>query len=77
MRLYRDVNAKFLKGSQSNGTNRWWATNPNLVLLAQNYKTTNLNSNFHVGNYMKYMYYTITYQSFESGKWKVIGNRGQ
>ena len=77
LRLYRDVNAKFVKETQRNGKNRWWATNPNLVLLVQNYKNDDQNREFRVGNYMKHMYYTLRYRSFNNGKWKVIGTPDQ
>ena len=32
-RLYRDLNGKFVKELQRNGTNRWWATNSSLPFL--------------------------------------------
>ena len=73
MNLYRDLNAKFVKETQRNGTNRWWATNPNLVLQAETYKNDYYNRSFHVGNYMKYMYWTLRYQGVFNGKYKVIG----
>ena len=76
MRLYRDVNAKFVKEVQRNGTNRWWATNPSLPLLTQAYKIEDRRE-FHVGNFMKEMYLNCKIQSWYNGKYKVIGTNLQ
>ena len=46
MRLYRDLNAKFVKETEKNGTNKLWATNPNLVLQAETYKNDDYNRSF-------------------------------
>ena len=71
-RLYRDLNGKFVKEAQSDGTNKWWSTNPSITELAQNYKNED-KRNFHVGNFMKHMYYIRKIQSWFNGKYKVIG----
>ena len=76
MQLYRDVNAKFVKEIQRNGTNRWWATSPSLTLLAQGYKNED-RRDFHVGNFMKEIYVRRRYRSWFNGKYKVIGNAAQ
>ena len=71
-RLYRDVNAKFVKEVQRNGTNRWWATNPSISLYAQTYKIED-RTEFHVGNFMKEMYLRRKIQNLYNGKYKDIG----
>ena len=71
-RLYRDLNGKFVKEVQRNGTNRWLATNPSLTLYAQTYKIED-RRDFHVGNFMKEMYVRRKLQGFLNGKYKVIG----
>ena len=70
--LFRDINAKFVKTALSNGTNKWYATNPNLIWEAQIF--TRNRGNFRVSDFMKYMYYTRSYVSEQNGKFKVIGN---
>ena len=75
-RLYRDLNGKFVKEVQRNGTNRWWKTNPSLTLLAQTYQIED-RRNFHVGNFMKEMYFRRGLQGWLNGKYKVIGTGHQ
>ena len=70
--LFRDINAKFVKTALSNGTNKWYATNPNLIWEAQIFARNR--GNFRVSDFMKYMYYTRSYASEQNGKFKVIGN---
>ena len=75
MDLYRDLNAKFVRERQSDGTWRWWATNPNLPwhaeIWAQNYGT------FRVDAFMRDLYFVRRFQSAHNGKYKVIGNYAQ
>ena len=75
MNLYRDLNAKFVRERQSDGTWRWWATNPNLPCHAEIYARNN--DNFIVNDFMREMCYVRRFQSVQNGKWKVIGNYHQ
>ena len=72
MDLYRDLNAKFVRERQSDGTWRSWGTNPNLVWEAEMYSRDT--GSFYTGSFMKYMYYTRRYQGVQNGKYKVIRN---
>ena len=72
MDLHCELNSKFVRERQSDGTWSWWGTNPNLVWEAEMYSRNT--GSFHTGNFMKYMYYTRQYQAVQNGKYKVIGN---
>ena len=71
-RLYRDVNAKFVRHTRRNGTHRWWGINPALTLSAQEYKNE-IKTEFHTVSFMKTLYFDLNYQSKINGKYKVIG----
>ena len=71
-RLYRDVNAKFVRHTRRNGTHRWWGINPSLVLTAERYKNET-KTEFHIISFMKQLYYDLDYQSQLNGKYKVVG----
>ena len=71
-RLYRDVNAKFVRHTHRNGTHRWWGLNPSLVLAAQRYKNET-KTEFHIISFMKKLYFDFNYQAQLNGKYKVIG----
>ena len=71
-RLYRDVNAKFVRHMRRNGTHRWWGINPSLTHSAQEYKNET-KTEFHTISFMKTIYFNLNYQSLRNGKYKVVG----
>ena len=73
MNLYRDMNAKFVRERQSDGTWRWWSTNPNLVWEAEIF-SRNRNDQFRTADFMKDLYFTRLYGKWHNGKYPVIGN---
>ena len=75
MDLYRDLNAKFVRERQSDGTWRWWATNPNLTWHAEIWARNR--GTFRTDLFMRDMYYILRFQSAHNGKYKVIGNYAQ
>ena len=73
MDLYRDMNAKFVRERQSDGTWRWWSTTPNLVWEAEIF-SRNRNGQFRTADFMKDLYFTRVYGKYHNGKYPVIGN---
>ena len=59
LRLYRDINSKFVKEKQRSGLNRWWVTSPHVTLFAESFKIEDGGRDFHVGNFMKNLYKTV------------------
>ena len=70
--LYRDFNAKLVRERQSDGTWKYWGTNPNLVWEAEIF-SRNRRGIFRTDDFMKHLYYDQNYQRKEYGKYKVIG----
>ena len=67
MNLYRDLNAKFVRERQSDGTWRWWATNPNLPWHAEIWARNN--GTFQVDTFMRDLYYVRRFQLAHNGKY--------
>ena len=71
MNLYRDMNAKFVRTRQRDGTYKWDSTNPNLIWEAEIYARSV--DQFQTDTFMKHMYYDKKYVAEENGKYPVIG----
>ena len=71
MNLYRDMNAKFVRTRQRDGTYKWDSTNPNLIWEAEIYaRSVDI---FRTDSFMKHLYFDKNYGGEENGKYPVIG----
>ena len=71
MNLYRDMNAKFVRTKQSDGTYKWDSTNPNLIWVAEIH-SRNVDQ-FQTDTFMKDLYFDKNYGGVKNGKYPVIG----
>ena len=71
MNLYRDMNAKFVRTRQRDGTYKGDSTNPNLIWEAEIYARSV--DQFQTDTFMKHMYYDKKYGAEKNGKYPVIG----
>ena len=71
MNLYRDINAKFVRTRQRDGTYKWDSTNPNLIWEAEIYARSA--DQFRIDTFMKHLYFDKNYGLEERGKYPVIG----
>ena len=71
--FYRDINAKFVRTRQSDGSYKWDSTNPNLFLLAE-IKALEV-SLFRTDTFMKEWFFDRSYGALSNGKYPVIGKK--